>query len=218
MFFWYQFDKFFFFFFFFFIGQYLNFHSHQCKERNRPLPATLSKSHQQWRSTTERNGQLEGDPPSEQLSGEHTSPTINLDHKSKEDTREPITVSIPYVRGLAEKIQKICNLYDIMTTFRSESTLRRHLLRVKPPTEYHITKNCVYTIPCSCGKVHKGETCHPLKVRLEEHRETVVRGEIEKLGMADHIWREKGNNLPLWEEVEIEKKIGRGDALKNLHI
>ena len=77
------------------------------------------------------------------------------------------------------------------------------LLRVKLPTEYHTTKNCVYSIPCSGGKVYKGETCRQLKVRLEEHRKTVVRGEIEKSGMADHIWMEKGNHLLLWEEVEI---------------
>ena len=64
-------------------------------------------------------------------------------------------------------------------------------------------KNCVYSIPCSCGKISKGETVHPLEVRLEEHRKTVVRGEIEKSGMVDHIWKEKGNHLPLWDEVEI---------------
>ena len=44
--------------------------------------------------------------------------------------------------------------------------------------------------------------CH-LKVRLEEHRKAVVQGEIEKSGMADHIWKEKQNHLPLWDEVEI---------------
>ena len=64
-------------------------------------------------------------------------------------------------------------------------------------------KNCVYSIPCSCGKVYKGETCCPLKIRLEEHQKAVVQGEIEKSGMADHIWKEKGNHLPLWDEVEI---------------
>ena len=64
-------------------------------------------------------------------------------------------------------------------------------------------KNCVYAIPFSCGKIYKGETGHPLKVRPEEHQKAVVRGEIEKSGMADHIWKEKGNNLPLWDEVEI---------------
>ena len=69
--------------------------------------------------------------------------------------------------------------------------------------EFNMTKNCVYSIPCYCGKIYKGETGRPLKVRLEEHRKAVVRGEIEKSGMADHIWKEKGNHLPLWDKVEI---------------
>ena len=50
----------------------------------------------------------------------------------------------------------------------------------------------VYSIPYSGGKIYKGETGRPLKVRLEEHRKAVVRGEIEKSGMADQIWKEKG--------------------------
>ena len=64
-------------------------------------------------------------------------------------------------------------------------------------------KNCVYSIPCSCGKIYKGKTGCLLKVRLEELQKAVVQGEIEKLGMADHIWKEKGNHLPLWDKVEI---------------
>ena len=53
-----------------------------------------------------------------------------------------------------------------------------------------------------------------LKVRLEEHRNAVVRGEIEKSGMADHIWKEKGNLLPLWDKVEIIDKHWRIRRLK----
>ena len=104
---------------------------------------------------------------------------------------------------LAERIQKICSPYDIRTVFTSGSTLRGYLFRVKPPTEFNMTKNCVYSIPCSRGKIYKGETGRPQKVRLEEHQEAVVRGEIEKSGMADHIWKEKGNHLPLSDKVEI---------------
>ena len=62
-------------------------------------------------------------------------------------------------------------------------------------------KNCIYCIPCSGGKIYKGETGRPLKVRLEKHRKAVVRGKIEKSGMVDHIWKEKGIHLPLWDEV-----------------
>ena len=66
-----------------------------------------------------------------------------------------------------------------------------------------MTKNCVYSIHCSCGKIYKGETGRPLKVRLEEHWKAVVQGEIEKSGMADHIWKKKEKHLPLLNEVEI---------------
>ena len=113
------------------------------------------------------------------------------------------TVCLPYAKGLAERIKKICSPYDIRTVFTSGSTLRRYLFRVKPPTEFNMTKNCVYSIPCSCGKIYKGETGRPLKVRIEEHRKAIVRGEIEKSGIADHIWKENGNHLLLWDKVEI---------------
>ena len=117
-------------------------------------------------------------------------------------------VCLPYIKGLAERIQKICSPYDIRMGFTSGSTLQRYLFWVKPPTEFNMTKNCVYYIPCSCGKIYKGETTkiykgRPLKVRLEEHRKAVVRDEIQKSGLADHIWKEKGNHLPLWDKVEI---------------
>ena len=46
------------------------------------------------------------------------------------------------------------------------------------------------------AKYKKGKTCHPLKVGLQEHQKAVVQGEIEKSGMTDHIWKEKGNHLP----------------------
>ena len=121
----------------------------------------------------------------------------------EDNTRKLTTVCLPYVKGLAERIQKICSPYDIRTVFTSGSTLRRYLFRVKPPTEFNMTKNCVYSISCSCGKIYKGETGRPLKLRPEEHRKVIVRGEIEKSGMADPIWKENGNHLPSWDKGEI---------------
>ena len=61
----------------------------------------------------------------------------------------------------------------------------------------------MHSIPCSCGKVLVGKIYCSLKVSQEEHQKAVIGGEIKKLGMADHIWKEKGNNLPLWDEDEI---------------
>ena len=129
----------------------------------------------------------------------------------EDNTWKLTMVCLPYIKGLAERIQKICSPYDIRTVFTSGSTLWRYLFRVKPPTEFNMTKNCVYTIPCSCGKIYKGETGRQLKVRLEEHRKAVVWGEIEKSGIADHIWKVKGNHLPLWDKVEITKTLLQGN-------
>ena len=121
--------------------------------------------------------------------------------RHKDNTRKLTTVCLPYVKGLAERIKKICCPYDIRAVFTSGSFLRRYLFQVKPPTEFNMTKNCVYSIPCRCGKIYKGETAHPLKVK--EHQKAIVRGEIEKSGTADHIWKENGNHLPLWDKVEV---------------
>ena len=84
------------------------------------------------------------------------------------------TIIFIFIVRLAERIQKICSPYDIRTVFTSGSTLQRYLFRVKPPTDFNMIKNCIYSIPCSCGKIYIGETGHPLKVRLEEHWKAVV--------------------------------------------
>ena len=132
-----------------------------------------------------------------------TSAPRNLDRRVEDNTRKFTTVCLPYVKGLAERIQKMSSPYHIRTVFISDSTLRRYLFRVKPLTEFNMIKNCANSIPCSCGKIYKGETSRPLKVRLEEHRKAIVRGEIEKSDMANHIWKEKGNHRFLWDKVEI---------------
>ena len=80
----------------------------------------------------------------------------NLDRRIEDNNRKFTTVCPPYVKGLAERIQKICCPYDIRTVFTSGLTLWRYLFRVKPLIEFNNIKNCVYSIPCSCGKIYKG--------------------------------------------------------------
>ena len=61
----------------------------------------------------------------------------------------------------------------------------------------------VYSTSCSLGKAYKSETCRSLKLGLEEDQKAVTRDEIETLVMVDHIWKEKGNNLPLLDKAKI---------------
>ena len=75
-----------------------------------------------------------------------TSATRNLDRSIEDNTRKLTTVCQLYIYGVAERIQKICSSYDIRTVYTRGSTLRRYLFRVKPPTEFNMIKNCVYSI------------------------------------------------------------------------
>ena len=180
-----------------FTGQYLNFNSHHpymvkngivcCLQHRAKTISSDTDAYQEEMISLRHN--LHSNNYPERI----TSAPRNIDRRIEDNTRKLTTVCLPYVKGLAERIQKICSPYDIRTVFTSGSTLRRYLFQVKPPMEFNMTKNF---IPCSCGKIYKSETGCPLKVNLEEHRKAVVCGEIEKSGMADHIWKEKGNHLP----------------------
>ena len=48
-----------------------------------------------------------------------TSVPRNPDRMTEKDAQKVTTVCLPDVKGLTEKIQKICSLYDIRTIFRS---------------------------------------------------------------------------------------------------
>ena len=37
-------------------------------------------------------------------------------------------------------------------------------------------------------------------------RTIVARGKVEKSGVANHIWKEKGDKCPLWDQAEIIDK------------
>ena len=103
-----------------------------------------------------------------------TSASRNLDWTTESDTWKLTMICLPYVNGLAKKIQNICHPYDIRTIVKSSTTLWRDLFQIKPLTEYNMTKNFMYSDPCWCGIVYKGETCHPLKVRLEDIKRQYV--------------------------------------------
>ena len=75
----------------------------------------------------------------------------NLDRRIEDDTRKLTSVCLLYVKGPAKRIQKIYRLYDIRTIFTRGLSLQSYIFRIKPLTEFNVIKNCVYSIPCSCG-------------------------------------------------------------------
>lgn len=62
-----------------------------------------------------------------------------------------------------------------------------------------MTENCVYSIPCICGKQYKVE-------KTKFGGISKIRSEIMKSGMADYAREEKGNHQPLWNELNVMDK------------
>ena len=78
------------------------------------------------------------------------------------------TALIPYAPGISEKL-RTGNKYDITTAYRSLITLRSILTETRPPNQTQKSKNCIYNIPCECGKRYIGETCRPLQTRVNNN-------------------------------------------------
>ena len=128
-----------------FTGQYLNFNSHHlntvkkgivhCLQHRAKTIISDTDVYQEEMISLRHNLHLNNYPEC------ITSAPRNLDRRIEDNTRKLTTVCLPYVKGLAERIQKIYSPYGIRSVFTSGSTLRRYLFRVKPPTKFNMTKN-----------------------------------------------------------------------------
>jgi hypothetical protein len=52
------------------------------------------------------------------------------------------------------------------------------------------TAQCMYSIPCECGRSCIGETGRPLAVRLRDHGNNLQQGLLEKSKLAQHAYEE----------------------------
>jgi predicted GIY-YIG superfamily endonuclease len=64
-------------------------------------------------------------------------------------------------------------------------------------------KQCVYSIPCDCGKCYIGETSRPLEVRIKEHKYNLTQGLLKKSKLAQYAY-EEGHKIR-WNEAKVLK-------------
>ena len=137
----------------------------------------------------------------------------------KEDNTKAIT-SIPYVRGVSEKIKRICFKVGIGTMFRSGRTLLSLLIKVKPRTDPIDATGVVYRIPCmDCDCSYIGETCKTLNVRLKEHQRCCRHLESQKSVVAQHAIEE--DHRIDWNQstvIDREQQWHRRRLKEALHI
>ena len=123
---------------------------------------------------------------------------------------------LPFVQGIAEKIQHVCHPLGVKVVCSLRGKLREALLK---PTPELRRKGAVYEVPCSeCDHVYIGETGRTLEKRLNEYR-SAVRKNDRKNGIAVHAW-DKGHQVK-WESAkvkEVETNLANRRIMEALHM
>ena len=105
-----------------------------------------------------------------------TRPTAN-----KGPTQEfKSTAVLPYIKGVSEVLRRCLQQQGVRTVFKSDTTLRSHLVRLKDALEPTKQDGVVYKIPCECGKVYIGKTGRAVQERLKEHDRDIRLASVRK--------------------------------------
>ncbi|XP_078357458.1 uncharacterized protein LOC144642366 [Oculina patagonica] len=111
------------------------------------------------------------------------------------------TAVLPYVKGLSEQLRRCLQQQGVRAVFKSETTLRSHLVRPKDAVDSTKQDGVVYRIPCECGKVYIGETGRPMQDRIKEHDRDIRLARTQTSAVAEHT--NNTGHYPLWNEVKF---------------
>ena len=118
---------------------------------------------------------------------------------SKEPVAEFKSTSVlPYVQGVSEPLRRCLEQQGIRTVFKSETTLRSHLVDTVDPANQD---GVVYRIPCECGKVYIGETGRSMHERIKEHDRDIRLARSQTSAVSEQA--HKTCHYPLWNEVKF---------------
>ena len=85
-----------------------------------------------------------------------SSTTKIREKDTEEDSAKPMFLS--YVRGVSEKLEKVCAPLGVKTIFRPQQTLRSKLMQVRQRTPKEKKRNIVYEVPCrDCQLTYIGD-------------------------------------------------------------
>jgi hypothetical protein len=74
-------------------------------------------------------------------------------------------------------------------------------MKTRPERDPQQTAQCIYSIPCECGRSYISGTGRFLAVRLREHRHNPQKGLLEKSKLAQHV-SEEGHRVG-WDEARV---------------
>lgn len=127
---------------------------------------------------------------------------IKSRNKDDKDDEWKGFVTLPYVGGTTEKIQRILTSHKIKTAIKPSSTLRQVLSKPKDAVPNEKKTGVVYEIPCAdCDLVYIGETGRSLLTRTKEHIASVRLAKVDNSALAEHC--HKTDHAVAWKDTKI---------------
>jgi hypothetical protein len=96
--------------------------------------------------------------------------------RSPSDKTYQGTVIIPYVKDIYEKLRRIGNRFNVRTIIKCNIYILWDTDGNWTVRNNQQKEQCVYNIPCDCGRCYIGETKRNLEVRISEHKYTLTLG------------------------------------------
>lgn len=79
---------------------------------------------------------------------------------------------VPYIRGLNEKLERVCTPLRVREVFKLMRRLKQTLMHIKTHIPEEKRRGVAYEVLCNgCCKTYIGETKRNPKVRISEHKQ-----------------------------------------------
>ena len=117
------------------------------------------------------------------------------------ETEFKSTAVLTYIKVVSEPLCRCLQQQGIRTVFKSDTTLRSHLVRPKDTVDLAKQDSVVYRIPCECGKVYIGEKGRSVQERIKEHDRDIRLTHTQTSVISEHA--NKTGHHPPWNEVKF---------------
>lgn len=111
------------------------------------------------------------------------------------------TVVLPFVKGVSEPFCPCLQQQGICAVFKSDMTLRSHLVQPKDTVNLARQDSMFYRIPCECSKIYVGETGRPMQERMKKHERDTLLACTQTSTICEHAT--KNGHHPLWNKVKF---------------
>lgn len=182
-------------------GRYLNYNSHQPLQYKKSVIAGLTDRAMHFTTPEQRPEQItkikttlkQNNYPDNIINtivAQRIHKYYNVTNSNKNanaTTNNIIYTSIPYIKGLSEKIENILKKQNIKIGHTSNNRINKFLPKIKPSIPKDKQTNTIYKIPCiDCEKCYVGQSNQWISNRLRGHRYNILDTNSKSTALKKH--------------------------------